>query len=181
VRKKIWGYVSFAVAVLSVIVLLKVFNWIPMRMQQDTLREYENIEEIRRGLQISEVYAPSYFPGDLAWPPSRILAQRNPFPAVIMFFKSQETGETALIVAQVAAGHKLDLGRTITIDKVKEEVRNSLKGREALLTVGLCTDGQPCSRISWDEGGYKLDLRMRAAPFELIKIANSMIHQPGGE
>jgi hypothetical protein len=41
----------------------------------------------------------------------------------------------------------------IKMARVKETVHYAFKGRKAMLMVGTCTDDEPCSLISWEEGG----------------------------
>ena len=60
--------------------------------------------------------------------------------------------------------------------QVRETVHYSCKGQNAMLMVGACNDDEPCSRISWKEGGYRISLSMKATPIELIRIVESMVY-----
>lgn len=173
--KKVVGFLYFAVTVVILVVVLKVTNWLPSALQEGAMREYGSIEEVRARLQVRDIIVPSYFPQSFKWPPSRILAQSRPFFAIIMEFRHQGTGEVALIIHQTS-GADFTADKKITIGQIKERVTYPLKGRAALLEVGACKGDSPCSRISWNEGNYRVKLAMRSAPFDLIKIAESMIH-----
>jgi len=175
VRKKIFGLLYFAMTVAVLIGLLKITNWLPTVFQEGMLRKYSSIEEIKTRLRLRNIYIPSYFPQRFKWPPSRILAQSKPFVAVEMEFRNIESGETALVITQ-AADREFTPDRTIVISQVKERVEYSLNGRPSVLEVGVCKNDAPCSRISWQEEGNWIRVEMKSAPFELIKIAESMIH-----
>jgi len=177
VGKQFIRYLLFAAAVAAIILLLRLFNWIPWVMQQDTLRPYSHIDLVRNKLHIQEIYVPAYFPKHLRWPPSEILAQKTPFTAIIMEFRDEETGDTILMTSQTAKGRRPVWDKKIEIQRVQEQVTYSLKGRKAVLTVGQCGNGEPCSGISWDEGKYRIDVLMKSGPFDLIGIAESMIHE----
>jgi hypothetical protein len=44
-----------------------------------------------------------------------------------------------------------------------------------VLVVGECGKNEPCSRITWKEGSYTVTALLKAAPFELTKITESML------
>lgn len=182
-KKQFIRYLLFAATVAAVILMLRLVNWIPWIIQKDTIRPYSNIDLVRTTLQIHRVFVPSYFPENLRWPPSRILAQRAPFTAVILEFRDEQTGDTVLMTSQTAGGRPPVWDKKIEVQRVEEQVTYSLKGRKAVLTVGQCADGEPCSGVSWDEGKYRIDVLMKSGPFDLIGIAESMIHGsvPGSE
>ena len=64
-------------------------------------------------------------------------------------------------------------------ERVAESVRYQLRGRDALLEVGVCEENIMCSRISWNEKGYRISVAMKSAPVDLIRIAESMTARPG--
>lgn len=175
--RKFVQYLLFAGTIAAIVLFLQIMNWIPGIMQQDSMRAYSNIDLIKTKLQIKEVYVPSYFPKQFRWPPSEILAQRAPYEAVIMEFRDERTGETILMTSQTAKGRRPAWEKKIVIQKIKEQVPYQFKGRDAQLTVGQCSSGDSCSGISWDEGNYQIDVLMKSGPFDLIRIAESMIHQ----
>ena len=175
VRKRVFGFLYFAVTIAILIGVLKVTNWLPTVFQEGIIKKYSSIEEVKSRLQLRDVYIPSYFPQKFKWPPSRILAQSKPFIAVVMEFRNMETGETDLIITQTA-DKDFTPDKKIVIMQIKEKVHYSLNGRPSMLEVGVCKNDAPCSRISWDEGSNAIRVEMKSAPFELIKIAESMIH-----
>ena len=173
-REKILRFFSFSAGVAILVLGLKFFNWLPLMVQVDSMRGYKDLEEVRGALQIRTIFVPSYFPQHLNWPPSRILAQRKPFPAVIMEFEKMTSKDTMLLISQSTSEDFLPEEK-IRLLKVEENVTYSLKGREALLRVGVCQWNEPCSVISWKEGEYKIHVFAISTPFELIRIAESML------
>lgn len=174
-HKKVLGLFYFAVAVAILVAGLKVTNWLPTVLQEGAMKRYGSVEEVSSKLKIKEVYVPSYFPQSISWPPSSILAQSRPFPAVLMEFTHGKTGEVDLIISQVADRGFVPV-RKMALVQIREKTTYPLKGRTSLLEVGLCRNDVPCSRISWHESGYTVTVAMKAAPFELLKIADSMLH-----
>lgn len=173
-HKKLLGFVYFAAAVLILVAVLKVTNWLPTVLQEGGMRKYSSIEEVKSKLRIRDIYVPSYFPQRLAWPPSRILAQSRPSIAVVMEFRHGDTGEIALVISQ--SGRKdFAHDRQMSLVQVREIVSYPLKDRTASLEVGTCRNDVPCSRITWNEGGYWITVVMKSPPFELLKIAESML------
>ena len=165
---------SFAIGILILVGATMAVNWIPVLVQDDLLREYDSFDAVSAGLPSLPIYVPSYFPQDLRWPPSRILAQGRPFAAVLMEFERRHSGGTALVISQSAGGEFPPDGK-VRIVMVKEKTSYLLKGRDARLEVGVCGDGATCSRIAWTEGAYRMDVTGRSAPLDLIRVAESMI------
>ncbi len=173
-RENILRLLAFLAGVGILVVALRFFNWLPMMVQSDSMRGYQDLEEVRGALQIQNILVPSYFPQHLNWPPSRILAQKKPFPAVVMEFEKMTGKDIMLLISQSTSGDFLPTEK-IRFLQVQENVAYSLKGREALLRVGVCQRNEPCSGISWKEGGYTIHVLAVSTPFELIKIAESML------
>jgi hypothetical protein len=171
-REGIRRFVYFALVVAAIIVVLQVLNRLPL-LQQGTLRTYPSVEAMRSKLNLRDLRVPAYFPQDVAWPPAEIWAQTRPYAASLMVFRRRDGGGTALVVSQAAAG-RAPLDERIKILRVREAVPYDLKGKKALLTVGVCGQDAVCSRISWNEGAYEMTVAMSSPPFELIKIAESM-------
>ncbi len=165
---------SFALAIGVLIVLLAIANWVPTAFQKDMLRRYRSIDEVRAALNIRDIYVPSYFPEHIVWPPSEILAQGRPFPAVVMEFKDAKSGKVVLVLSQSQDG-PFPAGPALTLAGVKETVPFIMKGRKAVLVVGECAKNEPCSQITWKEGPYTVTALMKAAPFELTRITDSML------
>ncbi|HAM51943.1 MAG TPA: hypothetical protein DCP92_15115 [Nitrospiraceae bacterium] len=157
------------------IIVLKSLNWLPLVLEQDTMRRYDSIEEVKAKLNMKDLYVPSYFPQSITWPPSEILAQTKPYPAVLMAFNQTGKRGVALVISQ-AASSAFSGNEFIKFVQITEKVPYRLKAREALLEVGTCKNDEPCSRLSWTEGNYRIALAMKSPPFELIRIAESMLH-----
>ncbi len=164
----------FVLAVAAVVIVLKTLNWLPLVLQKGTLRTYSSVETVKSKLSIRDLYVPSYFPQDIMWPPSEIWAQTEPYVATLMVFNRAGTGGSALVISQAASG-RTPLDVRVRILHVTEAVPYSLKGRAAFLEVGVCENNEICSRISWNEGNYAMTVAMKSPPFELIKIAESMV------
>lgn len=173
-KKTLTGFLPFLLMLAVLVVALKVLNWVPLVVQKESARRYNSVEEVRRTLNVRDILVPTYFPQQISWPPSEILAQGAPFPAVVMTFHRAGTGEAALVIVQ-SEGRPLNIGDAIHIAAVKEKVAYTMLGRDAELTVGACKNGEPCSRITWKEGDYSMTVLMKATPFELTKIAESML------
>ena len=166
--------VSFGIGVLILVGATMAVNRLPVLVQGDLLREYDSFDAVSAGLPSLPIYVPSYYPQDLRWPPSRILAQGRPFPAVLMEFQGRQSRRTVLVISQSARGTFSPDGK-VRIVKVKEKTSYLLKGRDARLEVGVCGDGATCSRLAWTEGAYRIDVTGKSAPLELIRVAESMI------
>ncbi|MBI4690995.1 MAG: hypothetical protein HY754_12150 [Nitrospirae bacterium] len=175
-RKNFLNFIFFGITITILITTLKVLNWLPTVFHEGAMRKYDNIEEVRVKLRIKEVYIPSYFPQSIKWPPSDIFAQAKPFTAIVMEFKNAAKGDTTLIISQVTAGSNFIYDRKIKMLQTRERINYPLKGRNASLEVGVCVNDEPCSRISWDEGEYRINAVMKSTPIDLLKIAESMLH-----
>ncbi len=173
--RKIIGFLSFGLALVVLVGVLKVMNWLPSAIEEGFIKEYGNIEDVREQLKIKDIYTPSYFPQPVKWPPSAIWAQTRPFTAIVMEFRDAENGDIELTISQVSSGARFIQDDKIKIEQVREKLDYSLKGRKALLEVGACRNQERCSLISWIEGKYRITVAMKSPPFELIKISESML------
>ncbi len=163
--------------VLSGLVILSLFavNWLPTLREEGFARQYDSIEEAKRALKLEKVVVPTFFPEGITWPPAFILAQKKPFQAVVMEFKATQERDTALIIIQsLSRGGDVQLQR-IRLSELKEETQYRLKGRNVLLQVGTCDNGTLCSKMTWQDNELSTTLILMSSPFELIKIAESMI------
>jgi len=172
--KKLWGIFAFASAVAVLIVAMKIFNWVPSLAQPDLLKKYRNLDEVKVALNLRDIIIPSYFPQNLKWPPSTILAQGKPFPAVVMEFEQDITKDTSLVISQSLSDNFRADGK-IRVVQLKERVNYPLKGRNAVLEVGFGSKGEMVSRVFWKEGKYWIHVMSKSPPFELLKVAESMI------
>jgi hypothetical protein len=174
VHKKVLGLLYFGVTIAILVAGLMLTNWLPTVLQEGAMKKYRSIEEVQSKLKMRAIYVPSYIPQSIAWPPSGIMAQTRPFPAVLMEFTHGKTGDVDLVISQVADKGSIP-DRKMALVQVREKTAYPLKGRNALLEVGLCKGDVACSRVSWNENGYTITVAMKAAPFELLKIAESML------
>lgn len=176
-KRKAFGSLAFAAGLTILVIALKALNWLPLIAQNDLMRRYGDFEEMRTSLGIREVFIPSYFPEEFRWPPAEILAQGKPYPAVIMEFDRSEEGkarEVGMMIYQ-AAEDGFSPGGPLALSRVRERATYSLKGRSAILEVGSGVNGEPCSRISWREKDVRITVLARLTPFELMKVAESML------
>lgn len=173
-RNRFWGLFAFTAAVAVLVAAIKILNWVPSVAQPDLLKKYRDIEEVKTGLNLRGIIIPSYFPQNLKWPPSSILAQGKPFPAVVMEFEQDFSKETVLVISQ-SVSENFQADGKISVVQLKERVNYPLKGRDAVLEVGFGKKGEMCSRVSWKEGKYWIHVMSKSPPFELLKVAESMI------
>jgi len=173
--KKMTGLFSFGLMVVVLIGALKLLNWIPSAVQDGFVREFKTVDEVNSKLGIRDIYIPSYFPQNFKWPPTAICAQTRPYSAIVMEFRDVDRGGVGLTISQVEAGAPFIAGDRIGLSQIREKVIYPLKGRMASLEVGVGNNDEPCSRISWIEGKYRITVSMRSRPFDLLKIAESML------
>jgi hypothetical protein len=178
-KRTIGGIPIFGVMILILLGLLQVANWIPSAVQEGALQRYASIEEVRSRLTTAAIFSPVYYPPGVRWPPSLIAAQSRPYVAVVTEFQGRDEDSTVLVITQTAR-HRPPLRERIVLSTVRERVSYPFKGRTALLEAGLCRTGDRCSRISWDEGEFALELVIKDSPMELVRIAESMIVGPEG-
>jgi hypothetical protein len=178
VKRILGGMFVFAMMIAILTGLLQLLNWIPSAVQDGAFQRYASIDEMRAHLKISTVYTPAYYPRSVLWPPSLIAAQTRPYPAVVMeFVKSDEPGETILVITQTALPHP-PLVEKLRLTAIRESVRYEFKGRTALLEVGVCRKDEQCCRMTWNEENVRIALVMRSSPVELVRVAESMITRP---
>jgi hypothetical protein len=175
-KKRLLGLIIFIVAVAALIGSLKVLNWTPGILQEGLPNVYSNIDEVRTGLRIRNIYIPSYYPQGLHWPPARITAQSKPYVMILMEFTREQDSSVALAISQTALSHQPPRVM-IELVQTTERVNFPFKGRDALLEVGQCRNKEQCCRISWDEAPYRIEVNMVAPPMEIVKIAESMVYE----
>jgi hypothetical protein len=176
-KRNAFGSLAFAAGLAILVIALKALNWLPLVAERDLMRRYGDFEEMRTSLGIQEVFVPSYFPEDFRWPPVRILAQGKPYPAVIMEFERSGEGKARGVGMMIyqAAENDFFPGGPLELSRVKERATYPLKGRSAILEVGSDAKGEPCSRISWREKEVRITVLARLTPFELMRVAESML------
>lgn len=175
VKKQVLYFLSFIAVVVAVVVMLKVLDWIPGALEPGLMKKYPSVEAAQSSLGIRKIIVPTYFPQTLGWPPAEVLAQSEPFPAVIMTFNQAGSGDPLLVMSE-AASPRFEPDVTIRFARIDETVPLDLAGRQATLEAGLCTDHRACSRIRWNEDGMCISLTMKAPSPDLLRIARSMLH-----
>jgi len=177
-NRTIGGIPVFAVMIVILLGVLQVVNWVPSAVQDGGFSRYRSIDEARELLKLKRLFVPVYYPRSIRWPPVLVAGQARPYPAVVVEFLKSDADETALAITQTEGGHP-PLRDTVLLKVVRERTAYPLKGRAALLESGLCSTGERCSRISWDEEGYRVAVAMTDSPVELLRIAESMLPGPG--
>ena len=115
------GVLSFVLSVVVLIAVLKGLNWLPTTVRKDLLKRYDTLEGAAAGSNLGEVLVPAYIPQNLKWPPSAILAQGKPYPALVMEFERIDGRDTVLVISQSASA-ALRLDGKIRVEQVKERV-----------------------------------------------------------
>jgi hypothetical protein len=64
---------------------------------------------------------------------------------------------------------------TAGLSRIREQATYPLKGRPAILEVGVGVNGKTCSRISWREKDVRITVLAILTPIELMKVAESML------
>ncbi|MGO9612390.1 MAG: hypothetical protein ACLPX5_05095 [Dissulfurispiraceae bacterium] len=171
-RDLLWIFVMAGV----IIAVVAVTNWMPSSMQKGFARQYISIEEARRILGAGYISLPTYFPEGITWPPTLIIAQSKPYKAIAMEFKKAGTVETTLIIIEASEqGNDVQFQR-IRLSELREQTQFRLKGKEVRLQVGTCDNRKPCSRLTWRDNGLHYTVLLVSSPFEVMKIAESLIH-----
>jgi len=175
VKKQALYFLSFIAVVVAVVGMLKILDWVPGVLEPGLMKKYPSVEAAQSSLGIRTIVVPTYFPQALGWPPAEVLAQSEPFPAVIMTFNRAGSGDPLLVISEAASPH-FEPDVTIRFARIDETVPLDLSGRQATLEAGLCPDHAACSRIRWDEHGMRITLTMKAPSPDLLRIARSMLH-----
>ena len=162
--------------IVLLILALKVMNWLPLAMHQDTVRRYDSIEEVRSALNMKDIYVPSYFPQQISWPPSAILAQSKPY------LRDRDgiypRGQKKYRAGHIPVRRQGPGCRTSDRDQGchgNGKVHDTRQGCRAHRR-HMRQMTSPCSGITWIEGKYTMTVLMKSTPFELTKIVESMIH-----
>ena len=165
---------SFVVTVAVVLLLLKLLNWLPSVLEDEGLKKYGSVDDVRAALKISKVYIPAYFPEYIQWPPAEIFAQRRPFPLVMMHFTHRDSKSFALSLFQVDARAAFELPYKSDVLYVRKESQVNVKNKVGTLVIAVCSGRERCNRLSWEEGMYRITLIADDTPEQLIKMAESM-------
>lgn len=95
----------FGVALLSLVLTLLIFNWVPFAIQEKGIRRFQSVEQAQKELSLKQLYLPSYYPDQLQWPPAEVYAQSKPYPLVLIHATLKETGAIVLAIRQVATAY----------------------------------------------------------------------------
>ena len=161
--------IRFIGAILLLIITLLVLNHLSGILQKDTLRRYRSIEELKGVL--NDVSIPSYFPEFLSWPPSKIMAGKKPYRVMVLEFKDKKRNTALVIIESEREDFRTS---SLLLTEVIETLPHRIKDRKALLKVGRCK-GHTCSELTWKEGRYYIKITLNSGPFEIMKIAESMV------
>ncbi|HMK60385.1 MAG TPA: hypothetical protein VK452_04470 [Dissulfurispiraceae bacterium] len=172
--KSLQGLFTMLAVIICVVVLLVALNWLPSLIQKDYARQFQNVEEAKKAAGMATILMPAYFPEGIEWPPSFIVAQKKPYQALMTEFVKTSSGATFLVIVQASSPEASKQFLRIRLHDIREETGYVLRGRPATLRVGIC-DGTLCSEIQWTERSDYYDVVYKASPFELIKVAESMI------
>jgi len=165
---------SFIVTVAVILLVLKLLNWLPSVLENEGLRKYGSVDDVRAALKISKVYVPAYFPEYIQWPPAEIFAQRRPFPLIMMHFTHRDSKSFALSLFQVDARAAFELPYKSDVLYVRKESQVNVKNRVGKLVIAVCSGRERCNRLSWEEGMYRITLIADDTPEQLIKMAESV-------
>ncbi len=150
-------------------------NQLPLLMDSGFVKQYRDIEELKRAFGAGTITIPSYFPEGIKWPPAFIIAQRRPFVAIAMEFQSTEVGTRALNIIQTDLKGKPTTFKRLQLSNVKEEAEHLMKDKRLILKVGICQGGIACNSLSWQDQRFRYEIVSTTSPIDTIKIAESMI------
>lgn len=165
---------AFFATILAVILVLKLLNWLPSALQDEGIKKYSSIDDVRTALKIPRVFMPAYFPEYIMWPPAEIFAQRRPFHLVMMHFTHLDSRSFALSISQADSRAGFEPQSKSDILYVRNESRVNIKGRTGTLVTAVCSGRQRCNRLFWDEGIYRITLIADDTPEQLIRMAESI-------
>ncbi|HHN64361.1 MAG TPA: hypothetical protein ENK09_03245 [Nitrospirae bacterium] len=171
--RELKGFFYFLILVVAIVGLLKLMNLISGNLHKGYLGEFKSYEEVERVLNIKEIFRPAYLPQNMLWPPAHIFAQSSPYVTIISEYSDKDSGEIALLIIQTE-GRAYYRRKELELVEVKEKTSYSINNVKGELEVGTCGDGSPCSRLSWQADRYRLVIALKAPPFELLRIAESI-------
>lgn len=173
-NRKTLGLLYFGITLVVLTGALMLFNWLPRAVQKGSLRHYGTLDEVKADLTLKKVYVPSYFPQDLSWPPSAIVAQRRPFTLVVMHFRHPGERGVGMVIEQRSASARGYPDTALVLETVTQQGHVDIKNRDGTLARGLC-GGSACARISWREGDFLLTVTLKGTERDIIRIARSMV------
>jgi len=170
-------YVLFGIMIAVTVMLLDLLNWVPNAVQKDGVRKYKTIEDAKASLKLSKLFLPSYFPQYLIWPPSEVYGRRKPSKMVLMHFINYDRKDVVLSIMQAEASDPHPLRSRIEPVKIRRRDAVLIKGRRGELSLALCSGGEPCNSVTWEEEGYTFTIIAKDSVQELLKIAESTLSE----
>ena len=170
-------YVLFGIMIAVTVMLLDLLNWVPDAVQKDGVRKYKTIEDAKAALKLGKLFLPSYFPQYLIWPPSEVYGRRKPSKMVLMHFINYDRKDVVLSIMQAEASDPHPLRSRIEPVKIRRRDAVLIKGRRGELSLALCSGGEPCNSVTWEEEGYTFTIIAKDSVQELLKIAESTLSE----
>ncbi len=168
-------YIVFGIMVAVFAAILNLLNWVPSILQKEGVRKFKTIEDVKGELKLGRLFLPSYFPQYLIWPPSEIYGRKKPAKMVLMHFVNYNKKDVVLSVMQAESSDPHPLRSRIEPVKTRKRESKLIKGRRGDLSLALCSGGEPCNTVTWEEDGYTLTIIAKDSVEELLKIAESMM------
>lgn len=144
----------------------------PLFFYQEGFMPFPSLGEAEAYLG-EKIFIPRYFPPNLSWPPSQILAQRKPFLAYVVKFQKKGEGGISLVLTVASGRHPLS-GFQIVPVRTLQSIRVKIAGQSAELSVGRLRSGERCSLISWVLYGRRRTLSGLLPPAEILRMAETM-------
>lgn len=151
-------------------------NLLAASIQNVAASRVADIDEARRSVGFTQITVPTYFPEGITWPPSSIIGQRKPFPAVALEFRGTQGGSIALIIVQQLRSNDPRALQRVSLTNIQEETPYLIKKQQAILQVGTCGSASQCSQMRWSSDNVHHSVLFLGPPIELIRLAESMIH-----
>jgi hypothetical protein len=140
------------------------------------VKSYANLENAQAHIG-TRALLPAYFPESLKWPAQRVLAQKNPMPAVILLFSSRDVRRTELVLAEGFGISLSDLTQLEGIPRIRQVVSDSavvVSGRPGRLVTGWEKEGGKWAQLTWRRERMVMLIATRLPLYELLRIAESM-------
>lgn len=138
-------------------------------------RVFASIEEAERALGV-RLWLPSYFPDELAWPPSRVEADAAVPPTVAIRVRGRADGRERLVIAQSLGGRATPPPRLLPPGEVMNAA-DVVVGRQRGRLVRVLVGADSLRDVWWDQGSRRVTLRYAGPVDRLLLIAASLERQ----
>lgn len=172
---KLKPYILFLLAVGLTILGLTLFNALPELIQDNTLRRYPSLDEAKHVLHLQKIQVPPYFPQNFEWPPQEVIAQKKPYPLILLHFIHKGSNQVVLALTQTDKRNNNTLLSRIEPTQILETSEIRLKNTTATLYHGLGPTHEACNKITWEDNENFFALVLQGSSNELIKMAASMM------